>query len=303
MSTVPLAAVSAWVRSVSTLDVRSLCLFRVCLGLVALRDVLVRTDTLDFYTDVGSFIQPAGDSQHRCLFHQLWFYRGSWQVQAVLFGLTAVSSLCLAIGLHTPLASIVTWLGMTSIHGRNECINDSSDKMLRNVLFWATLLPLGAHFSVDRHRQQRLRRQQHPPPACCWLLPDTSTATPLPHHGHARHSIASPGGAGLLLQVVCLYLAVCWRRRHSREWVGLLASGFGPVSDGQQLLHGDAATPAEVDFSAVFLMLASPFAANPVAHRLALGWPAGLGATLVRAHYPVASDPVAHWSAWLVMCL
>ena len=61
----------------------------------------------------------------------------------------------------------------------------------------------------------------------------------------------SPGTVGLLLQVCCIYLAVCWQRRFSREWWGGLAS---PPYAG-------SSDPA-VDFSAVYSMLGSPFAAK-----------------------------------------
>ena len=161
---------ASWFGRVLSLDTRSLALFRVALGWVACIDIARRADTLDFYTDEGSFIQVPGDTQHRCphsdsafplasahvralggrcLFHQLWFYKGTWALQATLFALTAASSLCFSAGFLTPISGALTWVGMTALHGRNECVNDSSDKMMRNLLFWGCLLPLGAAGSVD----------------------------------------------------------------------------------------------------------------------------------------------------------
>ena len=177
-------------RGVGSLDVRSLVLLRVCIGLVVLIDVVRRADTLEFYTDEGSFIQPPGDTQHRCLFHRAWFYKGTWQLQGLLFALTALSSLCLAAGACTPLANAVSWVGIVAIHGRNECVNDSSDKMLRSVLFWCMVLPLGAAGSVDRARRLRLPLggrgvPRHPPGWSCEG----------PQH-------LSPATVGLLLQVI-----------------------------------------------------------------------------------------------------
>ena len=203
-------------RGVGSLDVRSLVLLRVCIGLVVLTDVVRRADTLEFYTDEGSFIQPPGDTQHRCLFHRVWFYKGTWQLQGLLFALTALSSICLAVGACTPLANAISWVGIVAIHGRNECVNDSSDKMLRSVLFWCMVLPLGAAGSVDRARRLRLRlggraAPRHPPGWSCEG----------PQH-------LSPATVGLLLQIACIYLAVCWQRRHSREWWGTLAVPCAP---------------------------------------------------------------------------
>jgi hypothetical protein len=234
--------------SVFSLDIRSLALFRVVIGLVACIDVVRRADTLDFYTDVGSFIQPVGDTQHRCLFHQLWFYKGPWALQAVLFAATAATSLSLSVGFNTPIAAVLTWLGMTSIHGRNECINDSSDKMLRNVLFWAIVLPLGQTASVDARRQRA----------------DGRIAL-----GSGRQRLVTPGTVGLLLQVVMIYVCVVWQRRHSREWMGSYAvpDGRGWRSGGHT--HGQGVSDGMVDFSAVYLMLASPFASRPLGKYLA----------------------------------
>ena len=245
-------SVTGMLHGLLSLDVRSLVALRVCVGLVVFADVVRRMDTLEFYTDKGGHIQMPGDTQHRCLFHELWFWKGTWKLQAVLFALTALASLCMSAGFGTTLANAVAWVGIVAIHGRNECVNDSSDKMLRNVLFWCLVLPLGSVGSVDRARQLRLR---------------TGGASPHPD-GWACGSgwtLLSPGTIGLLLQVCCIYLAVCWQRRFSREWWGSLA--YAP--------YAGSADPA-VDFSAVYSMLGSPFAAKGFGKLLASSVPSML---------------------------
>eukprot|EP01043_Picozoa_sp_COSAG02_P049535 COSAG02_NODE_4984_length_4750_cov_5.407224_3_plen_411_part_00 len=239
-----------FVRGALSLDVRSLVLLRVCIGLIVFVDVVRRADTMDFYTDQGAYIQQPGDSQHRCLFHQIWFWKGTWQLQVLLFALTAGAALCLSVGLCTPVANAVAWVGIVAIHGRNECVNDSSDKMLRNVLFWCLILPLGAAGSVDRARQLRLRAgtgsSPHPAGWPC---------------GKGWQHLG-PGSAGLVLQIVCLYLAVCWQRRHSREWWGSLA--IPPFAGSPD---------PKVDFSALYSMLGTPFAAKGFGKLLASSFP------------------------------
>jgi hypothetical protein len=239
-----------FVRGVLSLDVRSLVLLRICIGLVVFVDVARRADTLEFYTDQSSYIQEPGDTQHRCLFHQIWFWKGTWELQALLFALTAGAALCFAVGLCTPVANAVTWIGIVAIHGRNECVNDSSDKMLRNVLFWCLILPLGAAGSADRARHMRLRAG--------------NASSPHPAGWPCRKGwqYLGPGSAGLVLQVVCLYLAVCWQRRHSREWWGSLA--IPPFAGSPD---------PKVDFSAVYSMLGSPFAAKGFGKLLASSCP------------------------------
>ena len=236
----------SWLRGVCSVDVRAVALFRLCLGVVVCIDVLRRADTLDFYTDMGNPIQVPGDTQHRCVFHQIWFFKGTREVQALLLGMTFLCSASLAAGLWTPVASFLTWAGVTAIHGRNECINDSSDKMLRNVLFWAMMLPLGCVGSVD---SLRARPSQ----------PLASVVYPRLRHASVPKVISSPGSVGILLQVCLIYFAVSWRRRVSNEWFGPWATQSGNSS---------------VDFSAVYIMLGSPFAARPLGQQLA-----GLGST------------------------
>jgi len=274
-----------WLRDALSLDVRSLVLLRVCIGLIVFIDVVRRSDTLDFYTDEGSYIQQPGDTQHRCLFHEIWFWKGTWHVQALLFALTGGAALCLSVGLCTPLANTVAWIGIVAIHGRNECVNDSSDKMLRNILFWCLVMPLGAVGSVDRARRLRLRASGTSPPPAGWPC-----ATGWQH--------LSPGTAGLLLQIVCLYLAVCWQRRNSREWFGSFAlAPFAGSSD------------PDVDFSAVYSMLGSPFAAKGFGKLLASSCPslmwilavAGDAAELL-APLLLITSTVASWRRMLPVC-
>lgn len=278
-------AAMQWLRDALSLDVRSLVLLRVCIGLIVFIDVVRRSDTLDFYTDEGSYIQQPGDTQHRCLFHEIWFWKGTWHVQALLFALTGGAALCLSVGLCTPLANAVAWIGIVAIHGRNECVNDSSDKMLRNILFWCLVMPLGAVGSVDRARRLRLRASGTSPPPAGWPC-----ATGWQH--------LSPGTAGLLLQIVCLYLAVCWQRRNSREWFGSFAlAPFAGSSD------------PDVDFSAVYSMLGSPFAAKGFGKLLASSCPslmwiltvAGDAAELL-APLLLITSTVASWRRMLPVC-
>ena len=79
-----------WAVGVATLDARSLALLRVCVGLCVVIDVVARADTMGFYTSSGdaSSIQVPGDTPHRCLLHYIWFYRGSQELQTLLFALS-----------------------------------------------------------------------------------------------------------------------------------------------------------------------------------------------------------------------
>ena len=246
-----------WAVGVATLDARSLALLRVCVGLCVVIDVLARADTMGFYTSSGdaSSIQVPGDTPHRCLLHYIWFYRGSQELQTLLFALSVACALSMTIGYHTRVATLLAWVGYVGVQCRCECVSDGSDRMLRNVLLWCVFLPLGRCASIDRALSLRARirdgsngnREASVAPHSTWtshregyaMATLRSAVEGAPHdsrHAHAEHGITSAGTLGLLLQVVCIYWSVSAKR--GEAWYG--------------------------DLSAVHSMLSSPFGARPV---------------------------------------
>jgi len=62
------------------------------------------------------------------------------------------------VGYQTRLMTIVVWAMTASIQVRNPFVLSGPDTLLRVLLFWSILLPLGAWWSVDRLRSGRAAR-------------------------------------------------------------------------------------------------------------------------------------------------
>jgi hypothetical protein len=143
------AAARAKLAELFGIDVRSLALFRVSLGLAVLIDVGLRArDLRAHYTDDGLLprsllleLYPRGWS--------VFLGVGSQTGAALLFGLTALVACALIVGYRTRLATVVCWVLVTSLQARNPPLNQAGEVIVRGLLFWGAWLPLGACASLD----------------------------------------------------------------------------------------------------------------------------------------------------------
>ncbi len=135
-------------HSIFGLDVRSLALFRIALGVVLLFDVVLRyQDVHAHYTDEG--VLPRNVLP---LYNQLMSVHmldGSLAFQVVLFYLHGFAALALILGWKTRYVLPLAWFLTLSVHGRNSMVLQGGDVLLRLVLFWSMFLPLGACYSLD----------------------------------------------------------------------------------------------------------------------------------------------------------
>ena len=131
------------------IDLRSLALFRICLGLIILIDLLTRLPDLNtFYTDAGLLPRAALVGQPQLISAHLM--NGTVWFQAVLFLIQGVCAVGLLVGYRTRLMTWLSWVLMVSLHWRFRSILGGGDEYLRYLLFWSVFLPLGARWSVDR---------------------------------------------------------------------------------------------------------------------------------------------------------
>jgi predicted DCC family thiol-disulfide oxidoreductase YuxK len=144
---------SAWsnLETVIGFDLRSLGLFRICLALVVLADLIIRFGGLTaHYSDQGLLPREAlakiGSSP---FYWSILNFSGQSWVQTILFLLAIGIALLLLIGYRTRLAIIATWAMIISIHNRNPVVLFAADDVLRAILFWSMFLPLGATYSID----------------------------------------------------------------------------------------------------------------------------------------------------------
>jgi hypothetical protein len=135
------------------IDLRSLGVLRILLGVMLLVDYAVRAASLKaHYTDYGvlptAYQEAFGLRPYpgRFSFH-MW--SGESGLQVFLFALAALFALALIIGYRTKISLLMSLVLMISVQNRNIEIETGGDYLLRLVVFWALFLPLGARFSLD----------------------------------------------------------------------------------------------------------------------------------------------------------
>jgi predicted DCC family thiol-disulfide oxidoreductase YuxK len=176
------------------IDTRSLAAFRVGLALVLLVDLWFRAGgVVAFYTDHGvlprdQLLQADADYRWHPSLHAL---SGEAWWQWTLITLAAAAAGMLLVGWRTRVAAVVSWALLTSIQSRNPQVLQGGDVLLRCLLFWGMLLPLGASWSIDRAR--------------------APAAEPVPRR------VAGVPTAALLLQTCFLYWFAALLKSHA-EW-------------------------------------------------------------------------------------
>ena len=171
------------------LDLRSLAVLRVLMGLILLLDTVVRsTDIVAFYSDFGSLSRTA---LLELGWNQQWFslYMGTGIKSGVaaLMLLQGVCAVGLILGWRTRVMTFFSWLFLISIHSRNPMVLNGGDIYLRVVLFWMLFLPCGQLWSWDAKKGRS----------------DVRWWTPAPWKGGL--SVRSLAGLGLLMQISAVY--------------------------------------------------------------------------------------------------
>lgn len=142
------------------LDSRSLSFFRIGIGLVLLKDALLRMPLSEvFYSDsgivpravVGKLTTHLGSISLMQALGQAW-------MAAAFFVLWAVVVFCLLIGFRTRLMCVLNFILIVSVHARNPYLVTGADDMLRLLSFWMMFIPLNHHYSVDRYFGSRAGR-------------------------------------------------------------------------------------------------------------------------------------------------
>ena len=174
--------IKKYVSEAFYIDLRSLALFRVSVGLICLYDLIMAwTELRTFYTDWGVLprsllLQSSGYE------YWLWSFYNISGVPAViniLFIVHLTVILMLIFGFKTRLATVLTWAFTLSLIARNPTVITGAYVILRMALFWAMFLPLGARWSIDK------------------ALDETSTTT--------NEKISSPATFALIFQILSIY--------------------------------------------------------------------------------------------------
>ncbi|CAI48880.1 VKGC domain protein [Natronomonas pharaonis DSM 2160] len=152
---------SGWLRHRLGIDARALAAFRVAVALLVIADLLFRARGIPaFYTDAGTLPRGALAAEYPWLaVASIHTVTGSAVGQTVLFLLSGLVALVLAVGYHTRLATAATAALHASLHARNPYLLNGGDALLVVLLALAVFLPLGERWSVDALRRDRQPRQ------------------------------------------------------------------------------------------------------------------------------------------------
>lgn len=133
------------------IDLRSLGLFRIGLGLVVLFDGLHRMSELFFYTDSGLYPRAALNNISYNNIFSIITFSGSEAWVTFILSIYALAGLCIALGYKIRPALFVAWVICVSAYQRNTMVNFGGDTLLKMCLFWSLFLPVTNCFSLDAH--------------------------------------------------------------------------------------------------------------------------------------------------------
>ena len=144
------SATTPWLQNLFGVDVHSLALFRVVLGVVLFCTLASSfCDLGALYTDSGvaprSWVMELGNSTRL----SLYFLNGSVFFAVILLLIQSVAALMLIVGWRTRLASVISFMLWASLMSRNPAAWTPGDSMIAGLLFWSMFLPLGTLYSAD----------------------------------------------------------------------------------------------------------------------------------------------------------
>lgn len=149
---------SGRLAAVFGVDLRALAALRIVLALVVLVDLAGRAGNLSaHYTDNGVLPRWLLLEDLNPWRWSIGLINGTAAFQAMLFVVAAGAAVAMLVGWHTRVATIIVWVLVVSIQVRNPMLLSGADTLLRMLLFWSMLLPLGAWWSVDRRRASSSR--------------------------------------------------------------------------------------------------------------------------------------------------
>jgi len=197
----PRTSIVGFARLFASVDLRSLALLRVALGLVLCLDMVGRLRLVDtLYSNDGvltnhfSLFRPLAPLQF-----SLYVAASSTRDVTVVLWLTLVVYLLFTVGYRTRLFHILSFICVTGLHVRNLLAELPSDVPLHLWMAWSLVLPLGARFSIDSVRKS---------------MKTVSERTPeeLNLRTHAPRTFTSIAVFGMILQLSIVHLVPALRQ-------------------------------------------------------------------------------------------
>lgn len=144
-------------KSIFSIDLRTLGLFRMGVALVLLYNLATRA------ADFAAFHMAAGATPPevaRSHYQRTWCWSLCWLSEATAFqyallALATVAGLALLVGWRTRITTMICWLITVSFNVASPPLASGGDNLLALLLFWGMFLPLGARWSLDARRGPR----------------------------------------------------------------------------------------------------------------------------------------------------
>lgn len=145
------------ISEVFTIDLRSLSIMRIGIGVILIADLLIRLSNLEaHYTNGGVLpLEPLFRFAWSEYYFSFFTISGNYFIQFLLFSINILLAISFLVGFRTKLSTILCWLFLISIHNRNPLIHQGGDDLLRLILFWGIFLPWGSYFSLDSYRAEK----------------------------------------------------------------------------------------------------------------------------------------------------
>lgn len=161
-------------------DIRSLALLRIGLGLVNFVDIAWRIQDVPIFYAGGGLLSSdtARTSVRWPVNYSLYFLDGSEQWATFLMVVHLIVTATLIFGYRSRTSAFLVWALLLSLHNRAPLVLNGGDVLIRSLLFWSMFLPIGETWSLD----SRLRKTS----------PRLTT-------------VVSPASAALVLQMLVLY--------------------------------------------------------------------------------------------------
>jgi hypothetical protein len=162
------------------LDVRSLALLRIGLGLINFVDIAWRIQDVPVFYAGGGLLssETAQTSVRLSVNYSLYFLDGSneWATFVMVVHLFVTATLI--FGYRSRTSAFLVWVLLLSLHNRAPLVLNGGDVLIRSLLFWCMFLPVGETWSLDAKLRKTSPR---------------------------RATVVSPATAALVLQMLVLY--------------------------------------------------------------------------------------------------
>ena len=163
------------IKNLFKLDLRSLALARILLGILAFYDFFRRIPDLnDFFTDAGIMPRWILLEQFQIDWKMSLLYLNgsySWALLVLVVGL--IATITFTLGWRTRISNAILWIVMVSFQQRfPEASTSGGDMLFRIFLFYSFFLPMNARYSIDGAVSE-IRREENEffsIFSCAWIV-------------------------------------------------------------------------------------------------------------------------------------